>query len=488
MRLLPRTVRARATIAAALVVGTALAATGFLVVDALHRRLMIGQQDAAKLRARDIAVLISDGRIPSSFAIPGEDRALIQVVDARNKVLVQSTNTADEPSVLSASELRNAPFVTIRHHLPIGDGERYVVVAQSARTRKGVLTIITAESLESADTDADAAARLLLIGFPLVVALVTLIVLRTTKSAFHPVSTMTAELGEITSNDLHRRVSAPTADDEIGELGRAMNALLDRLERSSERERRFVADASHELRSPLASVRAALEVADTHPDKIDPHEAIRDALADHVRLDQLVDDLLALARLDGTHVANVDAVDLALLATVELSSRPASSVHLEPQLEQAIVIGDEAQLLRVLRNLLDNACRHARSAVLVTTMTVGGRVMVTVEDDGTGIPAQERAFVFERFSRRDNARAADDGGSGLGLAIVKEVVEAHQGTVATDDSALGGARFTITLPSATSAAGATATDRSTSRFRRRSPRTVDTTNTTLTQPKQKQKT
>lgn len=486
MQLLPRTVRARATIAAALVVGTALAATGLLVVDALHRRLEIGQRDAAKLRARDIAVLISDGRIPSSFAIPGEDRALVQVVDARNTVLVQSINTAGEPSVLSASELRNAPFVTIRRRLPIGDGERYVVVAEKSRTPQGTLTIITAESLESADTDSAAVARLLVIGFPLVVALVTLIVLRTTKSAFHPVSTMTAELGEITSHDLHRRVSAPTADDEIGELGGAMNALLDRLERSSERERRFVADASHELRSPLASVRAALEVADTHPDKIDPHAAIRDALADHVRLDRLVDDLLALARLDGTHVANVDAVDLALLATVELASRSTSTARMEKQLERAIVIGDEAQLLRVLRNLLDNAFRHAGSTVRVTTTTVRDRVFVTVDDDGPGIPAEERHFVFERFSRRDNARAADDGGSGLGLAIVKEVVESHQGTVDVNDSPLGGARFTISLPGATSEAGTAPTDRTTSRFRRRSTRTID--NTTTTRPKQKQKT
>ncbi len=471
MRLLPSTVRARATIAAAVVVGAALAATGVLVVNTLHGRLVRGQRDTAELRARDVAVLIADGHLPAALSIPGEDRALVQVVDGRGTVLVQSTNTAGEPAVLPLSDLRKDHFLTTMRGLPIGDGERFVVVGLLAKTAIGPLTVITAESLESADDDTAAVARLLLFGFPLMVVLVTVIVLRTTQSAFKPVSKMTVELGEISSNDLHRRVTSPTADDEIGKLGEAMNLLLGRLERSSERERRFVADASHELRSPLASIRAALEIADTHRAKIDPHLAISDALADHVRLDRLVDDLLALARLDGAHLVDVGPVDFALLATVDLVGRPDSPVHLDQTLKPAIAFGDETQLGRALRNLIDNALRHATSRVTVSTGVIGDRVIAQVNDDGPGIPVGDRDFVFERFSRRDNARAVDDGGSGLGLAIVREVIEAHHGTVQVADSPLGGAQFTIILPSASSVLRGLDRDTSTlARVRRRSLR------------------
>ena len=471
VRLRPTTVRARTTIAAAFVVGAALAATGVLVVHTVHGRLVRGQRNTAELRASDVAVLVADGHLPPTLAIPGEDRALVQVVDGRGRVLVQSTNTANRSSILTAAELGKAPFVTTMRGLPIGDSERFVVVAVPATTATGIVTVITAESLESADDDASAVTRLLLLGIPLIVGLVTLIVLRTTQSAFDPVNKMTVELGEISSNDLHRRVSLPTSDNEIGQLGAAMNLLLERLERSSDRERQFVADASHELRSPLASIRAALEIADTHPDKIDPHIAISDALADHVRLDRLVDDLLALARLDGTHLVDVEAVDFALLATADLAGRTDSIIQVARTLGPAIVVGDETQLGRALRNLIDNALRHARSDVRVQTSAVGDRAIITVDDDGPGIPVAERGFVFERFSRRDNARAADDGGSGLGLAIVREVIEAHRGKVEVTDGPLGGARFLISMPTASSVLGRNHFEEtSVSRFRRRSLR------------------
>ena len=205
MGLGPRTVRARTAIAAALVVAAALSITGALVVHTLHGRLVRGQRDTAELRARDIAALASDGRLPATLSIPGEDRALIQIVDGQNRVVAQSVNTTGEPSILLTTELRNVPQAKTMRGLPIGDGERFVVVTQRATTPAGALTVVAAESLESADEDSAAVARLLFFGFPLVVCLVTLIVLRTTTSAFAPVSTMTRQLGEISSNDLHRQ-------------------------------------------------------------------------------------------------------------------------------------------------------------------------------------------------------------------------------------------------------------------------------------------
>jgi signal transduction histidine kinase len=449
MRLVPRTVRARTTLAAAVVVGAAFIGTGTLVVSTLSNRLVQGQREAAELRARDIALLIVDD-LPETLSIPGEDRALIQVVDRRGKVLVQGANTAGEPAILSSNELRKLHVGKTMRGLPIGDGERFAVVAMKTKTPLGPITVITAESLASADNDTIVVVRLLSLGFPLLIALVALIVFRNTRSALNPVSKMAAELGEISSDDLHRRVSLPVEDDEIGELGAAMNLLLERLERSSERERRFVADASHELRSPLASIRTALEVADTYPDQVNVHGAIRDVLADHVRLDRLVDDLLALARLDGARPSDVEAVDFALLVSVDLASRLDLCVQVKRTLGSAIVVGDERQLGRALRNLIDNALRHATVRIEISTATVGDRVFVSVGDDGPGVPMSERQFVFDRFSRLDHARALEDGGTGLGLAIVREVIEAHHGTVEITDSSFGGAEFTISLPAGSS--------------------------------------
>jgi signal transduction histidine kinase len=442
----PKTVRVRAAIASAVVVGVSLAVAGVLIVSTLHGRLVGAQKDAAALRARDIAALASSGHLPVELSIPGEDRALIQIVDMQGHIVQQGANTQGEPAIVTLSQLRASHHVATKRGLPIGDGERFAVVSLRVSTPAGDRSIITAESLEGADDVTTEVIRLLLGGFTLVVGIVTLLVLGTTRAAFVPVGTMTAEVGEISANDLHRRVSSPTADGEIGELANAMNLLLDRLETASERERRFVADASHELRSPLASVRAALEIADTHPDKIDARTAIQDALADHVRLDRLVDDLLALARLDGTHDSGVDAVDLALLVSADLATRHNPKIEITTDLQSTIVTGIETQLTRVVRNVVDNACRHARSQVKITATPSGETVVVRVEDDGPGIRDRDRLLVFERFHRLDESRSADDGGSGLGLAIVRATLHAHDGTVGVDDSPLGGARFTITLP------------------------------------------
>jgi signal transduction histidine kinase len=217
--------------------------------------------------------------------------------------------------------------------------------------------------------------------------------------------------------------------------------MLARLQVAQAAQRRFVADASHELRSPLATIAAGLELLDPGGD--DTVTALR---AETERLGRLVDALLLLARADERGLRPCrEEVDLDEVADAE---RRRPSGGLVPRVDAAPVrvVGDRGQLARVLRNLVDNACRHARSTVLVTVRRRGVEAVVEVGDDGPGVPPAHRGRVFERFVRLDDARARADGGAGLGLAIVAEVVAAHGGRVELGDSPLGGALFRVRLP------------------------------------------
>jgi signal transduction histidine kinase len=240
------------------------------------------------------------------------------------------------------------------------------------------------------------------------------------------------------SQDLARRVPVPDTHDEIARLARTTNETLAALETSVERQRRFVADASHELRSPIASLRTQLEVAAAHPELLDLDGAVEDT----VRLQHLAADLLLLARLDAGEKPNDARFDLAALVREQVEGR--SGVTVEAQAVE--VAGSRGQLGRVLANLLDNAQRHAGSAVAVSVRREGDRVVVEVADDGDGVPAGDRERIFERFVRLDEARARDDGGAGLGLAIARDVAVRHGGTLTVRDAPTGGALFELRLP------------------------------------------
>ena len=274
-----------------------------------------------------------------------------------------------------------------------------------------------------------------------------------TRRALRPVEGIRQEMAAITaSEDLGRRVPEPDSRDEVARLARTTNETLAALEASVERQRRFVADASHELRSPIASLRTQLEVGDAHPELLD----VPGAVADTVRLQALAADLLLLARLDAGERPGRTAVDLGALVREEVSQRaadrigPAVSVRDPDALE---VTGSRAQLARVLGNLLDNAQRHAVRSVAVSVRADRGDVVVEVADDGAGVPEAERERIFERFVRLDDARSRDDGGAGLGLAIARDVAARHGGTLTAGAARDGGARFTLRLP------GGAATDR-----------------------------
>jgi signal transduction histidine kinase len=232
-----------------------------------------------------------------------------------------------------------------------------------------------------------------------------------------------------------------------------MNRMLGRLEEGQARQRRFVSDASHELRSPVATIREHAEIAIAHPDRIGIEELAEVVLEEDLRLQRLVEDLLLLTRVDeGTLSSRTEPVDLDDLVLAEASrlNGSASHLHVDPSnVSGGRVEGDRAQLERLVRNLLENAGRHARRAVALSLRQGDGEVVLTVDDDGTGIAPDERDRIFERFVRLEEARDRDSGGSGLGLAIVREIAFAHGATVVVTESPLGGARFEIRFPAQT---------------------------------------
>ncbi|MEV6108433.1 HAMP domain-containing sensor histidine kinase [Streptomyces sp. NPDC051940] len=323
------------------------------------------------------------------------------------------------------------------------DGERadYRFAGLDATAPDGrTYTVWAGAPLDTEQSAVGSVARSMLTGLPLVLAVVAGVTWLVTRRALRPVEGIRAEMAAITaSTDLTRRVPEPATHDEVARLARTTNETLAALEASVERQRRFVADASHELRSPVASLRTQLEVGAAHPDLLD----LDGAVADTVRLQHLAADLLLLARLDAGEAPAAGPVALDELVREETLRRPEVTAG---RVQPVSVPGSRGQLARVLANLLDNAVRHAAREVSVSLARDGGRAVLEVADDGPGVPPADRERIFERFVRLDDARSRDDGGAGLGLAICRDVVERHGGTVTVGRSAAGGASFTVRLP------------------------------------------
>ncbi|MEV6992926.1 ATP-binding protein [Streptomyces sp. NPDC093228] len=307
-------------------------------------------------------------------------------------------------------------------------------------------TVYAGISLEEEQATLDQVTKSLLTGLPFLLAVVAAVTWLVTRRALRPVEGIRAEMAEITgSGDLSRRVPEPRSGDEIARLARTTNQTLAALEGSIERQHRFIADASHELRSPIANLRTQLEVAEAHPELLDTHGLVQDV----VRLQHLAIDLLLLARLDAGESPADARVDLADLVLEEVAARAATdrfapAVALEG--ESLAVTGSRTQLARVLANLLDNAQRHAAGAVEVSVAVEGNVVVLTVGDDGPGVAPEDRERVFERFVRLDEARSRDAGGAGLGLAIARDVVLRHGGSLTVGGDPGRGAVFRARLP------------------------------------------
>ena len=273
--------------------------------------------------------------------------------------------------------------------------------------------------------------------------------LMTVTRALRPVTAIKTELAEITATDLGRRVPPLPHRDELDDLASTVNQTLERLEHAVEQERRFAADASHDLRTPLTAMRTQIEEAMLHPDEADWPRTAEALLSSLDRLQAIVTDLLTLARLDAGAPGIGADMDLAELVEDELVRR-APRQRLERRLRPGVVVtGDRLRLTRLLANLLDNAERHAESTIIVTVDERAGRAVLEIQDDGAGIAPDQRENVFRRFTRLDASRNRDEGGTGLGLPIAREIATAHGGTLTVEDSDTG-ARFVLQIPRASS--------------------------------------
>lgn len=317
-------------------------------------------------------------------------------------------------------------------------------------TNGGRYTVYVFVLPDAAQAAADELAPALRAGVPLAALVVAATAYLSTRRALRPVEAIRRELAEIGERHLDRRVPVPRARDEISRMAVTTNETLDRLERAAEQQQRFVADASHELRSPITALRSQLEISLAHPEKTDWPEAARDALTATRRLQALADDLLFLTRPD-TEPHQAALVDLAGLAR-ELADETravqpdAPAIHVRAP-ATAPVRGHALHLTRLLRNLLDNALRHAHTSVTVSVERVGDTWRAQVHNDGPDIDPADRERIFERFTRLDESRSRHAGGSGLGLAIARDIAVRHGGTLhVAPEPPGGGATFVVELP------------------------------------------
>ena len=446
-----RSIRARVTAGATLFVAVILVVAAVIAVPVLGRVLT---DSVAESVDQDLDSLESQLE-----ASPGRAQAVVAGIDDDLVVRLQTHDGTEVVNDEDAAELadtdgEDATAVTV-------DDEAWLSATED--TDAGTLTV--ARSMEHVDDTVSAMTVLLVVAVPLMVVLVGLVVWVVTGRALRPVERLRRQVDRIEASDLSRRVDS--GDDELGALAATMNRMLSRLEQSQAVQRRFVSDASHELRSPLATMRQYAELAVAHPETVPTGELGEVVIAEGERMQDLVEGLLLLARLDEGQrppTAPVDLDDLVLREADRLSrtgghpGERSTAVEVDTSgVGPGRVEGKDRLLARVVRNLVDNAARHAEGRITLRVRSEsterGQRVQFTVADDGAGVPSEDRERIFDRFTRLDEGRARDVGGSGLGLAIVCDVVEAHGGTVSVaagdGKGEFTGAVFTVDLPADT---------------------------------------
>lgn len=444
--------RARLTAAATIVIAVGMAAAAVLLVWRVHSVLAADLDATLRQQVSFVAADLAAGdtkpRLPRGA---GESTAL-QVIDASGQVIASSGDIDGEPRLFFGSPGTGDPTMGTEATTAL-DGP-YRVAALTEGSPSGPLTVYVGSPTAPLTNITTELGTALIIGVPAIVGLLAVVGWLLVGRALRPVDTMRRQAAAIPGSDLRRRLDVPAADDEVGRLAQTFNDLLGRIATAADRQRRFVADAAHELRTPLAALRARLEIDLRHASAgstdADASHTRRQALQQVTRLGDLVDDLLQLARLDADPQLQhrpVDLDDLVWEAAKEARD------HAPPRIDTTgispvRVSGDAAALRRVVRNLFSNAVRHARQTVTVRLSIdkpSGTTATLIVADDGAGVPRSDRRRVFERFVRLDEGRARDAGGAGLGLAIVADIVAAHGGRVWVDDNEPG-ARFHLQLP------------------------------------------
>ena len=438
--------RVRTTVLATVVSGTALLLGAVLLLLTVDHSLHASGDDLARSRVNDLGALARRGTLPTALdGIGGE--GVGQVFTRDGTVLAASPNVAGKPPITSPAAAGPARMRVLRGAPDDNQTEDYRVWTTSVPTARGPVTVVAGASLESVGEASRTLRRDLAVGVPLLVLLVAAGTWRVIGRALRPVEDIRSEVASISDDELGRRVPVPDSADEVSRLALTMNLMLDRLQDGSDRQRAFVADASHELQSPVTAMRTQLEVglADGAHDWPDTARLL---LRDTDEMERLVRDLLFLARThDGSPAHRADLLDLDDVVLEEAARvRGTTTVDVTTsEVSAAPVRGDADELRRLVRNLLENAVRHAASRVRVRLRAGRDGVRLEVADDGPGIPAEERERVFDRFVALHEARARGTG-SGLGLAIARQVALRHGGTLTVADSDLGGACLVLVLP------------------------------------------
>lgn len=452
-------IRARTTLVATVVVGIALAAASGALIASTRSGLSASLRQAAETRAADVAQLAEKGILP--VVLPGAGEALLaQVLDGRSRVIASSPSIEGQAPMVRVTLAPGRSVSRDVAALAELDGQAdgqvgaavgpgWTMAARGVETTSGPLTVVVVASLGAVDEASGILQPILYQGGPILLLVVAGLTWALTGRALRPVAAIGKEAEKISAVALERRLPVPSAHDEVRDLAETMNLMLDRIEAATRRQRRFTADASHELKSPVAAIRTMVEVALRDQRYHVAAGLLEEVLAEDVRLEMLVADLLLVAHYEEAGLPlRIVPTDLDSLVAEESSSLRARAdlaidVETVGDLRGAV---DQERMRQLLRNLLDNAARHARTGVWVSARRTDDEFVIDVSDDGWGIAPEDRERVFERFVRLDEGRARVEGGTGLGLSVCRVIARAHGGEVRFVTAAHGGATVELRLP------------------------------------------
>lgn len=449
-------VRKRATATALGVVAMALLVSGVILLVLLQHALIASTESDARHEALEVIVQMRDqdvaaaGRYIAATAHAGQ---IVQILDPAGAVVAASVPAAGDRPLTS---LRPAPDQVLTEDVSglesIGESDDFRIIATAVRLDDGSYTVVVASTVQLLAETVSTVSWFLLGVSPLLLLVVGVSVWLLVGRSLQRVERIRGQVSRIDGGRLDERVDVPRTNDEIQSLALTMNKMLERLQSSDREQRRFISDASHELRSPLATLRAGVEVAAADPSGETWHE-LTDILSEETsRMHYLVEDLLALAKAnDGGFRLNEEDVDLDDVVDRETRRLRSTSAHvITADLAPVRISGDARRVGQVLRNVLDNADRYAVSRIQISLSPGegGDGAVITVDNDGDPVPEADRQRVFERFVRLDESRSREGGGSGLGLAIAAGIMSAHHGSIRATESPLGRCRFELVFPGA----------------------------------------